>query len=140
KEAPRPGRATIAESRAVLNTRGAARVVTGIVVTASAIALLAMPASAERQGTVVASCGDLPSRLVYNITARRVSCPFARRVARQWGSQCAQIPTGSCLTTSHFYCRYSDTGYEAGAIRCVYEADLRKAMTAQRAVRFSTGS
>jgi hypothetical protein len=117
-----------------------ARVVTGIVVIASGVALLAMPAGAERQGTAVASCGDLPSGLVYKITARRVSCRIARRVARQWGSQCAQIPTGSCLTTSHFYCRYSDTRYEAGAIRCVHEADLRKAMTAQRAVRFITSS
>lgn len=111
-----------------------------VLVCALALSLTTSPARAAKQGLTIASCGDIPSILVYGITARRVSCLAARRVARQWGSQCAQIRTGSCLTTSHFYCRYRDTAYEAGAIRCVYELDLRKAMTAQRAVRFSTGS
>src|SRR3954466_1836508 len=75
--------------------------------------------AAKRQA--VRSCGDLPSVLVFHITTRRVTCATGRRVAGQWSSQCAQVRTGSCWTTTHFYCRYRDGGYESGTIRCVYE-------------------
>ncbi len=104
----------------------------------AALGVASTHAAPATQG--VRSCGDLPSVFVFHITTRRVTCVTGRRVARQWASQCAQIRTGSCLTTTHFYCRYRDSGYESGTIRCVYELDLRLALTRQRAVRFSTGS
>jgi hypothetical protein len=125
----------VAHHRRALALLGASALVLVLIFTVHT----ASGSSASYAGSVI-SCGDIPSRLIFGISARRLSCATARRVARQWGSQCAQIRTGSCLTTSHFYCRYRDTAYEAGAIRCVYESDLRRSMTTQRAVRFSTGT
>ena len=68
-----------------------------------------------------ARCGALSSDLsnnIFNIRAANVSCPKARRVARQWVDQCASDEDGSCLVSAGFYCRYRDVGYEQGTVRC----------------------
>lgn len=88
--------------------------------------------SSGAEARAAKQCGDIPSRLIYDIRTKRVSCTTARRVARQWGSQCAQTPTGSCTVSAGFYCQYRATGYESGAIRC--------ARSGGRVVRFVTGS
>ena len=87
-----------------------------------------------------ATCGDLPARLLYSIETQKVVCTVARLIAVQWGSQCAQLRTGSCLVTALFYCRYRDTGYESGRIKCIHDADLRRPLRAQRTVVFVTSS
>jgi hypothetical protein len=47
---------------------------------------------------------------------------------------------GSCLVTALYYCRYRDTGPEAGSIKCIHDADLRKPLRLQRVVSFVTSS
>jgi hypothetical protein len=87
-----------------------------------------------------AACGDIQSRLVYTIKTQRVTCRLARRIAVQWGDQCAQLRTGSCLVTALYYCRYRTTGVEEGRIKCIHDDDLRKALRLQRVVSFITAS
>jgi hypothetical protein len=101
-----------------------------------AVAVLATAASADGPagptGHAASRCGDLPDSLIYNIRTNRVGCHTGRRVASQWGPQCAQRPGGSCRVTAGFYCSYRNTDYEAGAIRCTRNGG--------RVVRFVTGS
>lgn len=87
-----------------------------------------------------AACGDIQSQLVYTIKTQRVACTLARRIAIQWGDQCAQLRTGSCLVTALYYCRYRDTAFEEGRIKCIHDADLRKPLRLQRVVSFITAS
>jgi hypothetical protein len=96
--------------------------------------------STGETAAVKASCGDLSGRMLYSIRTQRVTCAAARQIAAQWASQCASLRTGSCLVTALFYCRYRNTGYESGAIRCVHDSDLRKPLVLQRTVAFVTGS
>ena len=73
-----------------------------------ASALAAEPAGASG---AIKECGDLPSQAAYNITSRSVRCKEARRVVRGWGGR-------GNVTVRGLACRYRDTGYEAGDIRC----------------------
>lgn len=60
----------------------------------------------------VRECGQIPSSAAYNITSRVVSCLEARRVVRSWSQNSAR-PLIRGLR-----CRYRNTGYESGDIRC----------------------
>ena len=60
----------------------------------------------------IRECGDVSSRLAYNVTSRVTSCGEARRVARAWRG------TSTVSRVRGFTCRYRDIGYEAGDIRC----------------------
>lgn len=64
----------------------------------------------------IRECGQLTHRLAFNITTRKVSCREARRVVRRWSRTVAQ--SGGDGRVRGLYCRYRDTGYEAGDIRC----------------------
>jgi hypothetical protein len=75
--------------------------------------LIAAPAPAAAS---IRECGDMRHRLAYNITSRVVSCLEARRVVRRWNNTVAR--TGGDGRVRGLYCRYRDTGYEAGDIRC----------------------
>ena len=110
--------------------------IVALALSVAAFAQSANPAPAR----TVASCGDIDSRLVYAIKTQRVLCPLARRVATQWGWQCAQLRTGSCLVTALYYCRYRNTGSESGSIKCIHDNDLRKSLNVQRVVFFVTAS
>jgi hypothetical protein len=94
---------------------------------------------AEAAVTPPTRCGSISTRYLYAVTAHRVTCLRARTIAVQWANQCAQIPTGSCLVTAGFYCRFRSTGHESGAIRCIAEADLLRAHPRPRLVSFVTG-
>ena len=74
---------------------------------------MASPAQAKAP---VRECGDLPSRLAYNITTRKAACWMAREVIRQWGDSVAQ--EGGDGYVDDFYCNYKNVGYESGDIRC----------------------
>lgn len=102
--------------------------------------LLALAGSPPAHAEAATACGNIPVIFVFGIKTERVSCTLARKVARQWGSQCAQLRTGSCLVTALFYCRYRDTGYEAGAIVCTLERDLARGVRLPHRIRFETGS
>lgn len=80
-----------------------------------------------------ADCGDLGSEGAGsgNIKASGVDCNTARGVAKQWESQCASQPDGSCTVSAGFACRFREAGYEAGVISCTAE---------DREVRFETGA
>lgn len=83
------------------------------------------PASARAD-----ACGDVDSVLAYNIRTRIVGCREARRVVRGWAAGPAQ--RGGDGRVRGLFCRYRDTGYEAGAIRCTGARG--------RVVRWVTGS
>jgi hypothetical protein len=60
------------------------------------------------------ACGGVTGPLsnnVGNIKAHNVSCYTARRVTRAWRGTRTYSAYG-------FFCRYRDTGYEAGKITC----------------------
>ena len=92
-----------------------------------AFAPMAVPApsvaaSGEPSATATARCstgfrGPLRNNFG-NLTTKRVSCPKARKIMRQWIKQCAGERDSSCLTSSGFYCRFQETGYEEAVIRC----------------------
>lgn len=103
-------------------------------------ACVAAPLALSAPESTRAACGAIQPRLVYAITTQRVTCRLARRIAVQWGDQCAQLRTGSCLVTALYYCRYRDTGFEEGRIRCIHDSDLRKPLRLQRVVSFITAS
>lgn len=77
------------------------------------------------------TCGDLPSRLAYDVTARNVGCAQARRTVRVWGKTAARHQSGDGWVLG-LYCNYQSTGYESGAIRCTGSSG--------RLVRWRTGS
>ena len=98
-----------------------------------AATLLVMLFSAGPPNAAAASvreCGDMSSALAYNITARVVSCREARRVVRAWNLGAARQGGGGY--SRGLNCRYRDTGYEAGDIRCTGNR--------RRVVRWQTGS
>jgi hypothetical protein len=97
---------------------GAMRAIEALVL-AAVVGLGPIPGAHTSAATTapVRECGDLPSRLAYNITSRVVSCREARRVARAWTG------TGRVTRVRGFTCRYRDTGYEAGDIRCTRSGD-----------------
>jgi len=64
----------------------------------------------------VRECGDLTHRLAFNITSRAVACQEARRVVRRWNNTVAG--RGGNGRVRGLFCRYRDTGYESGDIRC----------------------
>ena len=109
-----------------------------VLVTCAACAAASVALSAP-DGTR-AACGDIQSRLVYTIKTQHVTCKLARRIAIQWGDQCARLRTGSCLVTALYYCRYRTTGVEEGRVKCIHDADLRKPLLLQRVVSFITAS
>lgn len=74
---------------------------------ASAPAALASP---------VRECGAMPNDFAGNITTRVVGCTEARRVVKAWNATVAQ--DGGSGSVRGLYCRYRDTAYEAGDIRC----------------------
>lgn len=82
------------------------------------------------------SCGNLQSAFVYAIRAHRISCEVARRVVREWLSQCEPAQVDPCRTTSQFRCRTRDESFRYNHIGCVYELDRRKAFASQRVVIF----
>ena len=100
----------------------------------------AAPVELSAPDSARAACGDIQPQLVYTIKTQRVTCRLARRIAIQWGDQCAQLRTGSCLVTALYYCRYRDTAFEEGRIKCIHDADLRKPLRLQRVVSFITVS
>jgi hypothetical protein len=73
------------------------------------------PSSAQAKAPI-RECGDLPSRLAYNITTRKAACWKAREVIRRWGNSVAQEGGDGYVGT--YYCNYKNIGYEAGDIRC----------------------
>lgn len=97
-----------------------------------AAAVLAAGAVESSSARVAATreCGALAQRLAFNITSRNVSCREARRVVRRWSNTTAQ--RGGNGRVRSLYCRYRDTGYEAGDIRCTGSRS--------RVVRWQTGS
>ena len=58
----------------------------------------------------------MPSAHAFNITTRVVGCTRAKRVIRSWNRGAAR--RGGNGYARGLYCRYRDTGYEAGDIRC----------------------
>lgn len=85
----------------------------------------------------VVSCGDLPSASITKIKARRLSCARARRIVRQFLSDCRDLASDPCLLTrSHFYCTTLAASYRYNNIGCVYQPDLRKPTASQRTVLF----
>lgn len=64
----------------------------------------------------IRECGDLPHRFAFNITTRKVRCKEARRVVRRWNNTVAK--RGGTGRVRGLFCRYRDTGHEAGDIRC----------------------
>ena len=78
----------------------------------------------------IRECGQLTHRHAFNITTRNVSCREARRVVRRWNHTVAR--RGGTGRVRGLYCRYRDTGYEAGDIRCTGSR--------RRVVRWQTGS
>jgi len=116
----------------------AVEIIRAALVTVAVAVVVVHAAGAARTTPAPTKCGDIATTHIYAIRAERVGCTTARRVARQWAAQCAGIPTGSCLVTALFYCRYRDSGFEKGAITCTYERDLG-VRTSRRLVRFQTG-
>jgi hypothetical protein len=85
----------------------------------------------------VVSCGDLPSASITKIKARRLSCARARRIVRQFLSDCRDLASDPCLLRrSHFYCTTLAASYRYNNIGCVYQPDLRKPTATQRTVLF----
>lgn len=83
-----------------------------------------------------ASCGDLLSTSISAITGRGLSCVRARRIVRQFLSNCSEDPC--LLTRSHFYCATRVASYRYSHIGCAYQPDLRKPIRSQRTVVFQT--
>jgi hypothetical protein len=109
---------------------------------AAAAAALAAVAGvgAAAAAAPVRECGSMPARYVFKVQADRVTCERALVIARQWGEQCAQLRTGSCLVTAGFYCRYRDSGFERGTIRCLAEREMLARAVSPRRVSFITAS
>lgn len=87
---------------------------------------LSSRAGARSGRSRINECGAIRSRLVYNLTSRAVSCAEARRIARRWRG------AGGTERVGRFTCRFRETGYEAGDIRCT--------ATRRRVVRWQTYS
>lgn len=96
---------------------------------ASAAGGLSNEATATELVVSSAGCGDMPSRLIYDIKTSGASCKTARSTASGWARVCAQKPSGSCTVSTGFYCRYRDAGYEAGKIRCTKRGKWVKFVT-----------
>lgn len=98
------------------------------------IALLALVAVAALatlpEPSAAASCGNI-SQNTGRITTNGVGCSTGRTVARQWETQCASQPDGSCRVSAGFYCRFRSLGHEAATIRCT---------RGRKVVRFYTGA
>jgi hypothetical protein len=79
------------------------------------------------------ACGDLATSGAgtYNVRAQGLECTLAITVARQWESECASEPDGSCVTPAGFDCRYEQAGIELGYITCT---------SGDRRVQFETGA
>ena len=59
----------------------------------------------------IKKCGNLPSQAAYDITSKSITCKEAKRVVRGWNGR-------GNVTVRGLACRYRDTGYESGDIRC----------------------
>lgn len=96
---------------------------------AVAASLIAGPSVTATMATPIRECGDLSSRLAFNITTRKAACWKAREVIRRWDTAATEGGDGQ---VGAYYCRYKDTGYESGDIRCTASGG--------RVVRWQTGS
>jgi hypothetical protein len=81
----------------------------------------------------IRECGDLSGRRIYNITARRVSCRFARRFARHIFRNPACAEDRYCRFRS-FRCTHYNYRIPGGR-----EGDVRCTRSGGRVVRFQYG-
>jgi hypothetical protein len=102
-----PGSSPTTEPLSTRKPGGIGLAISCLILLSAAGALVSQSASAAAP---VRECGDVASRLAYNITTRSVTCTEARRVVRGWGRGNGPVRGMTC--------RYHDTGYEAGDIRC----------------------
>lgn len=96
---------------------------------ALSIAVVAL-GGATASAAPLRDCGKLPKALAFNVTSRGVACEEARRVVRGWNRGPAQGNGNGRVRGLR--CRYRDTGYEAGDIRCTGRRG--------KVVRWQTGS
>src|SRR5215207_8279034 len=87
--------------------------------------------AAAAEAAPIRECGDLPGRLAYNITTRKVFCTKAKQVVRRWGKTVAVGPAADGQVFD-LYCNYRNSGIESGDIRCTGPRG--------RVVRWQTGS
>jgi hypothetical protein len=87
-----------------------------VLVVGSAVVGLVGVAATPSDAAAVRECGDMPRSYAGNITARVVTCREARMVVATWNRTVANR-SGTGMVRG-LYCRYRDTGYEAGDIRC----------------------
>jgi hypothetical protein len=112
------------------------RTILGIAVAALAAALLPTSASAERR-PAMKSCGDTTAGnglLVGDITARRVSCRKARRIARATPARCGT--SGNCRVRG-YTCFTAQAAEELRFARCSKAEDGDELY---RTIRFDFGS
>jgi hypothetical protein len=85
---------------------------------AAVLASLAVPVGSAQAKPIV-PCGDLASNGsgIYEITARAVTCRFARSVARRWFEKCGPVE-GRCRVR-RMKCRTRNIGDELRQTRCV---------------------
>ena len=111
------------------------RTILGIALAALALALLPTSASAARR-PAMQSCGETTSSgvLIGDITARRVSCKKARRIARETPGKCGT--SGTCRVRG-YTCFTAQAAEELRFARCSKPANNDELY---RTIRFDFGS
>jgi hypothetical protein len=66
----------------------------------------------------IRECGDMPQRVSYNLTTRKIGCVEARRTVRAWQNGPARYNRSGDGWVRGLWCNYTTLGWESGDIRC----------------------